>query len=77
MVGGVDTSTNSSCPGVVVLWGEILALLDYTKNSSLNSCHAFILIEVEVGEAVNKLNGKENDTLENVNDDKVAITVIR
>ena len=57
--------------------GEILALLDYTKNSSLNSCHAFISIEVEVGEAVNKLNRKGNDTLENVNDDEVAITVVR
>ena len=57
--------------------GEILALLDYTKNSSLNSCHAFISIVDEVGEAVNKLNEKENDTLENVKDDEVIITVVR
>ena len=57
--------------------GEILALLDYTKNSSLNSCKAFIAIVDEVGEAVNKLNRKGNDTLENVNDDEVAITVVR
>ena len=57
--------------------GENLALLDYTKNSSLNSCHAFISIVDEVGEAVNKLNEKENDTLENVKDDEVIITVVR
>ena len=57
--------------------GEILALLDYTKNSSLNSCHAFISIVDEVGEVVNKLNEKENDSLENVKDDEVIITVVR
>ena len=45
MVGGVDTFTNSSCPGVVVLWDEILALLDYTNKLFIELFFSFIVVD--------------------------------